>query len=116
MHDMWFASKIVVCLKEKISEATAPRHVTVNVALGPFTHVSRESLRAAFQMLMDKEDFKNVTLNIEKNQAVIKCKKCGTSTKISEPVVACPKCQSTDFDINNGEEFLMQSVELDIDA
>jgi Zn finger protein HypA/HybF involved in hydrogenase expression len=116
MHDIWFASKIVVCLKEKISGITAPRHVTVNVALGPFTHVSTESLRAAFQMLMEKEDFKNVTLNIKKNQAVIKCRKCGASTKISEPVVAYPEYQSTDFDINNGEEFLIQSVEIDNDA
>ncbi len=56
MHDMWFASKIVVSLKEKISGATAPRHVTVNVTLSPFTHVTQESLRAAFQTLTEKEE------------------------------------------------------------
>ncbi|MFA5090091.1 MAG: hydrogenase maturation nickel metallochaperone HypA [Candidatus Omnitrophota bacterium] len=115
MHDMWFASKIVVYLKEKISGITMPKHVTISVTLGLFTHVSAESLRAAFQVLMGKEDSKNVTLNIKKNQAVIQCKKCGTVTKISEAFSACPVCQSEDFDINDGEEFLIESIEIDND-
>lgn len=113
MHDIWFASKIVVCLKEKMGRIAAPRHAAVNVALGPFTHVSPESLRAAFQVLMEKEEFKNVTLNIKKNRAVIKCKKCGAVKEISEPVTACYECHSDDFDISNCEEFSIQSIEID---
>jgi len=113
MHDMWFASKIIVCLKDKIGNTATPKHITVNIALGPFTHVTQGGLRAAFQMLIKKEDFKNITLNINKNQAFIECKKCGYSAQISNPILACPKCQSTDLDIKNNEEFLIQSVEID---
>jgi Zn finger protein HypA/HybF involved in hydrogenase expression len=111
---MWFAGKIIVCLRDKLnSVAAAPKHIAINTALSPFTHVTEESLRAAFRMLIEKEDFKNVTLNIKKNKAVIKCKRCGAAASISKPIFACPECQSADFDINKGEEFSIESIEID---
>jgi len=112
MHDLWFAGKIVVLLKEKIGKGSKPKQATVNITLGPFTHVTEKSLLAAFDMLSEQENFKNVSLNIKKNKAVLRCKKCKISTKIIKPVAKCPKCGCDDFEIDNTEEFVIDSIEI----
>ncbi|MDD5128501.1 MAG: hydrogenase maturation nickel metallochaperone HypA [Candidatus Omnitrophica bacterium] len=112
MHDLWFAGKIAVLLKEKIDEGAGLKQITVNITLGPFTHVTEKSLLAAFNMLAEKEGFKNVSLNVRKNKAVIRCNKCMTSTEVVKPVAKCPKCGCSDFEIGNTEEFVIDSIEM----
>ncbi|MDD5027782.1 MAG: hydrogenase maturation nickel metallochaperone HypA [Candidatus Omnitrophica bacterium] len=112
MHDMWFAGKIIVLLKEKIKKSKDYKDIRVNVILGPFTHVTPESLRSAFMLLSEKEGLGNVGLNIQKNKAKIKCRKCKKSVEISAPVAGCPLCGADDFDISDAEEFSVQSIEI----
>lgn len=113
MHDMWYAGKIIVALKERIAGEPKYNSIAVNIVLGPFTHVTEESLRGAFAVLNEKEGFSNVRLNIGKNNAVIKCKKCGIATEITGPVIACPKCDCADFDLECTEEFMIRSIEIE---
>ncbi len=112
MHDIMFAGRIVALLKDKIGKDAEQKHIAVNIALGPFTHVTPESLCSAFKMLSEKENFKNVTLNIKTERVIIKCNKCGVFTKITGPVAACPECGCGDFEIENAEEFTIQSIEV----
>ena len=114
MHDIMFAGRIVALLKDKIGKDAEQKHIVVNIALGPFIHVTAESLRLAFEMLSKKENFNNVTLNIETARVSIKCNKCGATTKITGPVTACPECGCGDFEIENAEEFAIQSIELSV--
>ena len=112
MHDIWYASKIIILLKEKIGPDKKYKSASVNVVLGPFTHVTKESLISAFEVLNEKEGFKNVSLNIKKNKAAIECKKCGVTTQIEKAVTACPKCNCNDFNLKNTEEFIIESIEI----
>jgi hydrogenase nickel insertion protein HypA len=113
MHDLWFAGKIIVSLKEKIGYDKSPGKITVNVSLGPFTHVTKESLVGAFKVLNEEAKIRNVSLNVKKNSAVVRCKECGAATEISGPVTGCPKCNSADFDLENIEEFKIESIEIE---
>jgi len=112
MHDMWFASKIVILLKEKINAKKLPQRTVVNVVLSPLSHVTRESLLGAFRVLSEKEKFGNVVLNIKAGEPVIKCKKCKAVTKITKPLMECPECGSADFEIKDAEEFAIGSIEI----
>lgn len=112
MHDIWFASKIILLLKGKISEVSRAKSVTVNVVLSPFTHVTRESLSGAFEMLSSKEKLGNVDLNITTAGISVKCGKCGITSEVTKPIGACPKCGSADLEIGNVEEFVIESLEI----
>lgn len=112
MHDMWFAAKIVALLKEKKSEGIEPRRITVNIILSPFTHVTGKSLLSAFGMLGTPEGVSDATLNIKTGEILIRCDKCGKNTKITAPVSACPVCGSGSFQIQNPDEFLIDSIEI----
>jgi hydrogenase nickel insertion protein HypA len=112
MHDLTFAGKIVTLLKEKIGSSFKSKQVTVNITLGSFTHVTEKSLLGAFSVLATQESFKNVCLNIKKNKAAIKCKKCNVMTEIAKPTVSCPKCGCNDIEIDNTNEFVIDSIEV----
>ena len=112
MHDIWFASKIILLLRDKISEVSRAKKVTVNVVLSPFTHVTRESLTEAFKMLSSRENLGNVELSIATSGVSIKCGKCGVTSEVTRPVSACPKCGSADLEIGNVEEFVIESLEI----
>jgi len=113
MHDIMYANKIIVLLKEKFPGKVTPGNVKVAVCLSPLSHVTAESLRAAFQTLADKDGFKDVALDVEKGEVSIKCRKCSAITKISGPVFTCPACKGADFEILNHQEFLIKSIEID---
>ena len=112
MHDMHFANRIIVSLKEEIGKRKNYRSIGVNIVLGPFTHVTPESLRSAFAVLNEKEGLRGVLLNIQKNKAAIKCRKCLKVTKIAGPVTSCPACGMSDFELLNREEFVISSIEI----
>jgi len=113
MHDLMYANKIIALLKEKFPGKIARGNVKVAVCLSPLSHVTADSLRGAFQTLAEKEGFKNVSLDIEKSEVSIKCRKCAAITKISCPVFTCPACEGADFEILNHQEFLIKSIEID---
>jgi len=112
MHDISFANRIIALLKQEPNIKKPYESIVVNIALGPFTHVSPESLSGAFAMLGEKEGFKKVSLNIEKNKPQIKCNKCRKNVEISGPIAACPLCGKNDFELFNSEEFIIKSIEI----
>lgn len=111
MHDIWFANKIIGLLKEKVAKDSA-KSVTVNVTLSPFTHVTQKSLLDAFETLSSKEGLSGVTVNVKTNKISVKCNNCKAATKISKPITSCPECGSGDFEIENGQEFVIDSIEI----
>jgi len=115
MHDVSFAKRIIFLLKAKIGKIKNYKRIVVNVTLGPFTHVTAASLRSAFDLLNEEEGFKDVTLNIQKHKAQLKCKKCQAITEIATPVTNCPRCGMDDFELINNEEFLIESLEIEKD-
>lgn len=111
MHDITYANKIISLLKEKLSGQDRQKPIVVTVAMGAFSHVSQQSLRAAFSAL-SADEFKNVTINVETAPVRLKCKKCQVETKTSKPLFACPACGEPDFDITDGELFLIKAIEV----
>jgi hydrogenase nickel insertion protein HypA len=112
MHDLTYANKIIAILKDKFHRRDFQKQVVVNVSLGPFTHVTPESLRAAFDAVAEKENFNNVSLSVKNNKVSVKCKKCGNIIDSGEPVLACPACGHRGLDLINSEEFVVESVEI----
>ena len=113
MHDLTYAQNIISVLKDKLRGKGAETRVAVNVVLGPFTHVTDASLRAAFQTLAEKENLKNIDIKVEKEKVSVKCAKCLKITKSEKPVFSCPECGAEQLDLLNTEEFLIQSIEIE---
>jgi len=113
MHDLLFAERIIKYLKDNVTDLGAERKITVEVGLSIFSHVSPESLRAAFSTLVERQGFRNIEISVAMTRPTMVCKKCSQETELAQPIFSCPKCQSTEFDIVNSEEFSIRSFKID---
>ncbi len=113
MHETRFVNEIFAVLKRKLGKNAASGQVLVNVRLSPFSHVAAETLRESFNVLVQGEKFKAVSLNILPLELPLECKNCKRSTRITKKVFECPFCGSVDIDIKMDKEFFVESLEIE---
>ena len=113
MHETRFVNEIFAVLKQELTKYKAPDGISVNVRLSPFSHVAAETLRESFNVLIQGEKFKVVSLNILPLELPLECKNCNRSTHITKKVFECPFCGSADIDIQMSKEFFVESIEID---
>ena len=113
MHEIRFVNEIIDVLKRELTEGPASGRVSVNVRLSPFCHVSPETLRESFNVLIKGENFKDVSLNILPLELSLECKTCKRSARITKKVFECPFCGSSDIDIRMDKEFFVESIEIE---
>ena len=113
MHETRFVNEIFAVLKQELNKDAASGGILVNVRLSPFSHVSAETLRESFNMLVQGEKFKALSLNILPLELPLECKNCKRSTHITKKVFECPFCGSADIDIKMSKEFFVESIEID---
>ncbi|MDD5436578.1 MAG: hydrogenase maturation nickel metallochaperone HypA [Candidatus Omnitrophica bacterium] len=112
MHDLRYASQILAAVKMKTAAGSAAGPITVNVRLSPFSHVRPEGLEETFRLLAENEGYRNVKLNINILEFNMHCRMCGRDSRHGGAVFACPHCKGQDFDIEKGDEFYIDKVEV----
>ena len=113
MHETRFVNEILTVLKQKLNKNTSSGQISVNVRLSPFSHVTAETLRESFNVLVQGEKFNAASLNILPLGLPLKCKNCRRSTRITKKVFECPFCGSADIDIQMDKEFFVESIEVE---
>jgi Zn finger protein HypA/HybF involved in hydrogenase expression len=118
MHDLKFANEAVFILKreiEKLGPASESKHIIVNVALSPLSHVKPDGFKKTFEAVLAHEagNLKDVKLNIKPMRLDLFCKTCKKLSKISAPVFECPICKSADLEFEMEKEFFVDSIEVE---
>lgn len=112
MHDLKYANQILTALKSNTAAKNTSADVAVNVRLSPFSHVRPEGLRETFKLLAENEGYGHVRLSISTLDFKMNCKECGKVSQHAEPVFECPHCKGCDFEIEKGDEFCMDNIEV----
>ena len=110
MHDLTYANQIIDRLKKEVANDDKAASMAVEVSLSPFSHVTPERLKDVFKLLAEDEGYTNTVLDITALEFCVHCKKCGKTWKSAKPTFKCPKCDSTDFDLEKWDEFFIDSV------
>lgn len=109
MHDLKYAHQILDGIK-KARGSSKNAAIEVDVYLSPLSHVAPDGLKGTFSLIAEDEGYKNVTLNVNVLEFGVHCKKCGRTWKSAKPTFKCPKCDSTDFDLEPYDEFYIDSI------
>jgi hydrogenase nickel incorporation protein HypA/HybF len=57
-----------------------------------------------------------VPLEVREVPAIIECRGCGTHTELADPIFRCGSCGSVDTRVVSGDEMLVTSLDLTVDA
>jgi len=111
MHETRFVNEIFSVLKQKIGDDVKAGRGLVNVRLSPFSHVSAETLRESFNVLIKDGHFKTASLKVLPLEMPFQCGNCKRSATIAKKMFECPFCGSADINIQMDKEFFVESIE-----
>lgn len=111
MHELAIAEEILTTAKTHIHSGR--RLKRVNVALGPFSGVERESLEFCFELAAKHFGLEGAALVIEQLTAEGVCSSCGKSGEVASMWSPCVHCGHTPMTVDGGRELRITQLEIE---
>ena len=113
MHEL----SICTAIAKIAHQAAAGRPVErVRVDIGHLRQVVPDTLRHSWEMVVFGTPLDSVPLEVREVAAVIECRTCGSQTTLDDPIFRCAACGSTETFVVSGDELLVTSLDLTVDA
>jgi hydrogenase nickel incorporation protein HypA/HybF len=110
MHELSIAQAVV----DVVTRHAGGRRVhAVEVRVGHLRQVVPDSLEFAFGLIVSGTPLDGAELRIEEVPAAGVCRCCGARTQFEDFPFACGECGSLDMELVEGEELLVDALELD---
>ncbi len=110
MHELSLCNAIA----DTVTNHAAGRPVRcVRVRIGAYRQVVPDTLAFCWEMQIAGSDLAQCELEVETVPAVIACRTCGAETTLDDPILLCRNCDGADVRLITGEEFLIESIDVD---
>jgi len=114
MHELSLAQGIIQVIEEELEKREEKGTVRkINLRIGQLSCVEPEALLFSFEFCSKETQCENAVLNIEKVPLACECQNCGKNFLPKEAVFVCPDCKSCRIKILSGEEFYIDSFEIE---
>src|SRR5512136_2258132 len=114
MHELSIVASLFETLEEKAREHRARKITRVRLKVGRLAGVVPEFLKTAFDVYKEGTIAAQAEVEIDETPVTVRCRRCGAETKKDDFVLACPACGSTDIELVEGLELLLERIELEI--
>ena len=113
MHEYSIVQALLDSSEENAIANGATKVTKVVVKIGVMSGVEPELLRSAFDTFKEKSMCEEAEFVMNIQNVVIKCHKCQSESTLNKLEYCCPKCQSIELDIVDGEDMFLMSLELE---
>ena len=113
MHEYSIVQSLLNQCEDNAKANDATKVLKVVVKIGVMSGVEPDLLQTAFDtfkegtMCEDCEYIQNIQL------LKIKCRKCAKESTLDKNEYCCPKCQSVEIDVIDGEDLVLMQLELE---
>lgn len=113
MHEYSIVQSLLDSCEQYVEANDATKVTKVIIKIGVMSGVEPELLQTAFDTFKEKTvcDACEFIMNIQKVK--IKCNACGDEAELEKNEYLCPKCESSDITVIDGEEMFLMSLELE---
>jgi len=113
MHEYSIVQALLNQCEENAIQHKAKKVKKIVVKIGVMSGVEPELLKTAFEtfkegtMCSEAEYIQNI------QPIVIECKNCNKQSTLKKDEFSCPKCQSYELDVIDGEDMYLMQLELE---
>lgn len=107
------AAAVLDIVRQHVPEAQASQVRRVRVRLGELAGVVPEALEFCFSAIVAGTPYQGAVLDLERVPVRGRCKDCGATRVMHEPVFWCPDCQSPRVQLLSGRELNVTEVEVE---
>lgn len=113
MHEYSIVQSLLDMCEDQAKQNDAEKITKLVVKIGKLSGVEPHLLQTAFETFKEKTvcDGAEFVMNVQ--DVVVKCRSCDAESVITDNNFRCPKCESTDITIIDGEEMFLMSLEME---
>lgn len=112
MHELGLMQNIVDTVQDYARKNNVSKVIKVMLEVGQVSGVVPESLEFCFEVCTKQTVLEGALLEIERIDAVGKCKTCGEGFDLLTHSFSCPKCGGTDWEMISGRELIIKGLEV----
>jgi len=113
MHELSITQSVLDIVIEHAKRAGAQRIITINLVVGDLTGFVDDSIQFYFDMLSPDTLAAGAQLVIRRVPPRVRCRVCGQEFEPKDFDWTCPHCMAIGGDILNGQEFQVESIEVE---
>jgi hydrogenase nickel incorporation protein HypA/HybF len=114
MHELSIVTSVVESVTESLAAYPGARVVEVRLRVGALASVVRESLEFCYGIAAEGTALEGSRLVINVLPVVMHCEKCGEDVELKGvQSFRCPRCGEPCFDLRQGRELEIDSIEIE---
>ncbi|NPV09855.1 MAG: hydrogenase maturation nickel metallochaperone HypA [Anaerolineae bacterium] len=113
MHELAVTEEVLRVVLNETERVGADRVAAVDLALGELSPVVRESVEFFWQFVTRGTPAERALLRFRSVPALARCRGCGRVYRPQSRDFRCPGCGEVFADVLEGEEFRVESIEVE---
>lgn len=115
MHELGVTQNILNIALHHADQAGAARITELNLVIGELASIVDESVQFYWDMIAKGTKAEGAILNFKRINATLQCKSCGFTFDLNRRDFICPDCGSTQVEVAGGDEFFLESIDVDFE-
>jgi hydrogenase nickel incorporation protein HypA/HybF len=116
MHELPVTESILEIALRYANQAEAKRITDLYLVIGQLSSLVDDSIQFYWDMIAKDTIAEGAQLHFQRIAAEMLCLDCGSSFSPDGETLACPKCGSIRVKVTKGEEFRLDSIDVDNDS
>ncbi|MGE4296352.1 MAG: hydrogenase/urease nickel incorporation protein HypA [Campylobacterales bacterium] len=113
MHEYSIVQALLDLCEDEAKKAGAVKVNTIRIKVGKLSGVEPELLKAAYDVFNEESFCRGAKLDMQLQNVVITCRDCGKESELETLTFVCPHCHSESFEVKDGEELMLMSLEME---
>ncbi len=113
MHELPFTESVLKIALEHAQKAGAKRIVALDLVIGQLSSIVDDSVQFYWDLLARGTIAEGAELRFHRLPAKFYCWDCGHTYTLDGEHLACPACGSTKVQLIQGNEFRLESIEVE---
>jgi len=113
MHELSVTENILNIATSHAQKADAIKVTDIHIIIGRLSSIVDDSIQFYWDMISENTICFGAQLHFERRPAEILCLNCNQKFSINTELTPCPNCNSMSLTVLSGEEFWLDSIEIE---
>jgi hydrogenase nickel incorporation protein HypA/HybF len=116
MHELSVTESLLSLALSHAQKANASKVTDINIVIGRLSSIVDDSVQFYWDFVAENSICEGAKLHFDRRPAVLQCQDCQTEYPIEKDMFPCPTCGGYRTTILSGEEFYLDSIEIEKEA
>lgn len=113
MHELSVTESLLKIALKHAEKANAKRVTDLNIVIGDLASMVGDSIQFYWEIIAKGTIAEQAKLNFRRVPAELECMSCFEKYHPTDRELACPKCNGINVKIITGEEFALESIDVE---